>query len=57
MKFLLNLVPSEPLALVKEFACFDNLIYFYPLPESVLDMCFQDPMSLGMFNVAWVDIF
>ena len=26
-KFMLNLVPSEPLALVKEFNCFDNSIY------------------------------
>jgi len=25
-KFLLNLVPSEPLTLVKELACFDNSI-------------------------------
>ena len=25
-KFLLNMVPSEPLALVKELACFDNTI-------------------------------
>ena len=36
-KLLLNLVPSEPLALVKELACFDNSIQLDILLVSELD--------------------
>jgi hypothetical protein len=38
-KFLLNLAPSEPLALVQELPCFDDLIKLDPLMSSALDMC------------------
>jgi hypothetical protein len=37
-KFLLNLVLGEPLALVQELPCFDNLIKLDPLLVSVLDL-------------------
>jgi hypothetical protein len=38
-KFLLNLAPGEPLALVQELPCFDNSIKLDPLLLSALDMC------------------
>ena len=49
-KLLLNLVPSEPLALVQELANFENLIQPDILLESVLDLSFHDPISCGMFH-------
>ena len=38
-KFLLNLALGEPLALVQELPCFDDLIKMDPLLSSALDMC------------------
>jgi hypothetical protein len=38
-KFLLNLAPGEPLALVQELSCFDNSIKMDPLLSSALDLC------------------
>jgi hypothetical protein len=38
-KFLLNLAPSEPLALVQELPCFDDSINLDPLLLSALDLC------------------
>jgi hypothetical protein len=37
-KFLLNLSPGEPLALVQELRCFDNFIKLDPLLASALDL-------------------
>ena len=41
-KFLLNLAPSEPLALVQELACFDVSIKLDPLLSSALYIFFQN---------------
>ena len=49
-KHLLNLVPGEPLALVKELACFDNSIQLDILLASVLDLCVHDPISCSLFH-------
>jgi hypothetical protein len=38
-KFLLNLAPGEPLALVQELPCFDDSIKLNPLFLSALDLC------------------
>jgi hypothetical protein len=38
-KFLLNLAPGEPLALVQELPCFDDSIKMDPLLSSALDLC------------------
>jgi hypothetical protein len=37
-KFLLNLAPGEPLALVQELPCFDDSIKLDPLLLSALDL-------------------
>jgi hypothetical protein len=36
---MLNLSPSEPLALVQALPCFDNQIKLDPLLESSLNLC------------------
>jgi hypothetical protein len=38
-KFLLNLAPGEPLALVQELPYFDDSIKMDPLLSSALDIC------------------
>lgn len=53
---MLNLVPGEPLAMVKELTCFNNPIQLDPLLASVLDLCVNDIISCGMFDVAGVEI-
>jgi len=53
-KILLNLVPSEPLSLVKELACFDNSIQLDILLASVLDLCVRDPISCNLFHAIWI---
>jgi hypothetical protein len=42
MKFLLNLAPGEPLALVQELPYFDDSIKMDPLLLSALDLCVQN---------------
>ena len=49
-KILLNLVPSEPLALVQELAIFDNPIQLDLLSASVLDFHVHDTICGGLFN-------
>ena len=49
-KFLLNLVPGEPLSLVKELACFDNLIQMDLLLVGVLDLGVHNLISCGLFH-------
>ena len=44
-KFLLNLAPGEPLALVQELPCFDNTIKLKLLFASSLDLCVHDLTS------------
>ena len=41
-KFLLNLAPGEPLALVEEMPYFDDSIKMDPLLSSALDLCVQN---------------
>jgi len=49
-KLLLNFVPGEPLALVKELVCFENLIQLDTLLSGVLDLCVHDLISCGLFH-------
>jgi hypothetical protein len=44
-KFLLNLAPGEPLALVQELPCFDNSIKLDPLLSSALDLCVHNMIT------------
>ena len=53
-KLLLNLVPSEPLALVQYLAHFDNPIYLDLLLVSFLDLCVHNLNICGMFHAFWV---
>ena len=53
-KLLLNLVPSEPLALVQELASFDNPIQLDILLASVLDLHVHDTICGGLFHLVWV---
>jgi hypothetical protein len=60
--FLLNLAPGEPLALVQELPCFDNLIKMDPLLASSLDLYVHDKISGFMFDavrvgLCWCQIF
>jgi len=54
MKFLLNLVPGEPLSLVQELASFDNPIQLDLLLTSVLDLHVHDTICGGLFHAVWV---
>ena len=49
-KLMLNLVPSEPLALVQELASFENPIQLDLVLASVLDLHFQDILCGGLFH-------
>ena len=53
-KFLLNLVPGEPLSLVEELASFDNPIQLDPLLASVLNLHVHDTICGGLFHAVWV---
>jgi hypothetical protein len=53
---LLNLAPGEPLALVEELPCFDNLIKLDPLLVSFLDLCFHDMINGFMFHAFKVEL-
>jgi hypothetical protein len=44
-KFILNLALGEPLSLVQELPCFDNLIKLDPLLESALDLSIHDMIN------------
>jgi hypothetical protein len=50
-KFLLNLAPGEPLALVQELPCFDDSIKMDPLLSSALDLCVHN-MIIGFLLYA-----
>jgi hypothetical protein len=56
-KFLLNLAPGEPLALVQELPCFDNLIKLDPLLASALDLFVHNMITGCMLYVVGVDLF
>ena len=53
-KLILNLVLVEPLALVKELACFDNSIQLDILLVSVFDLCVHDALSCSLFQEIWI---
>jgi hypothetical protein len=60
-KFLLNLAPGEPLALVQELPCFDNSIKLDPLLSSSLDMCVHNMIIIFMLHefkveLCWVQV-
>jgi hypothetical protein len=57
MKFLLNLAPGEPLALVQELPYLDNPIKLDLLMASALDLCVHYMISRFMFHVVRVELF
>jgi hypothetical protein len=56
-KFLLNLAPGEPLALVQELPCFDNSIKMDPLLASAIDMFVHNMITGCMFYAVGVELF
>jgi hypothetical protein len=56
-KLLLNLAPGEPLALVQELPCFDNLIELDPLLDISLDMCVHNLISGFMFHAVKFELY
>jgi hypothetical protein len=44
-KNLLNLAPSEPLALVKKFPCFDDPVVLYVLLVGSFQLCIHDEIN------------
>ena len=55
-KFLLNLAPGEPLALVQELPCFDNSIKMDPLLSRALDPCVHNMITGFLLNSFRVDL-
>jgi hypothetical protein len=56
-KFLLNLAPGEPLALVQELPSFDNSIKMDPLLSSALDLCVHNIIIGFLFYVVGVEFY
>jgi hypothetical protein len=54
--FLLNLAPSEPLALVQELPCFDDSLKLDTLIENDLDMFVYNVINGFLLYVVWVDL-
>jgi hypothetical protein len=55
-KFLLNLASGEPLALVQELPCFDDLIKLDPLLLSSLDLCVHNMITGFLLYVVKVEL-
>ena len=55
-KFLLNLAPGEPLALVQEMPCLNNPIKLDPLLVCVLDLCVHYMISGCMSHAVRVEL-
>jgi hypothetical protein len=55
-KFLLNLAPGEPLALVLELPCFDDSIKMDPLLSSALDLCVHNLIVGFLLYAVGVDL-
>ena len=53
-KLLLNLIPSEPIALVMKLLDFDNPIELNALLASALHLCIHDPINGSLFQVVRV---
>jgi hypothetical protein len=56
-KFLLNLAPGEPLALVQELPCFDDSIKLDLLLSSALDMCFHNLITGCLLYAVGVELY
>jgi hypothetical protein len=56
-KFLLNLAPGEPLALVQELLYFNNSIKMDPLLTSALDLFVHNIINGILLYVVVLDIF
>jgi hypothetical protein len=56
-KFLLNLAPGEPLALVQELPCFNDSINLDPLLSSTLDLSVHNMIIGCLLYVVEVDLF
>jgi hypothetical protein len=56
-KFMLNLAPGEPLALVQELPCFHNPIKLDPLLAIALDLCVHHLISGCMFHAVRVELY
>jgi hypothetical protein len=54
--FLLNLASGEPLSLVQELPCFDNMIKLELLLVISLDLCVHDLISGFFFHAIWVEL-
>jgi hypothetical protein len=55
-KFLLNLAPGEPLALVQELPYFDDSIKLDPLLSSALDLCVLNLITRCMLYAVGVEL-
>jgi hypothetical protein len=55
-KFLLNLAPGEPLALVQELPCFDDSIKLDPLLSSSLDLCVHNMITGYLLHAVRVEL-
>ena len=55
-KLLLNLVPGEPISLVKELANFENPIQLNLLLDIVLDLHVHDTICGVLFLVLWIKL-
>jgi hypothetical protein len=56
-KLLLNLTPSEPLALVKKLSCFDNLIELYVLLVGSLHLGVHDLIHCILLNAVRIEFY
>jgi hypothetical protein len=55
-KFLLNLAPGEPLALVQELPCFDDSIKMDPFLLSALDLCVHNLITGFLLYAVGVEL-
>ena len=55
-RFLLNLAPGEPLALVLELLCFENSIKLDPLLSISLDLCVHNMIPGFLLYVVGVEL-
>jgi len=55
-KLLLNMNPSEPLAMMKKLPCFDNPIDLDGILTSVLCLGFHDPIKCHLFDAVIIEL-
>jgi hypothetical protein len=56
VKLLLNFPTSEPLALVKKFPYFDNLVEIHIILVGVFHLCIHDLINCIMFKEIMVEL-